>query len=144
MALSRTAWRRAAGALVLLAALGAGALALAHAVPLPERLGQAPSVVVEYRDGAPAHVFLAPDGRWRVPTPLSRLDPAYVPALLALEDSRFHVHAGVDPLAVARAAWLNLTRGRRVSGASTLTLQLVRVLEPRPRTLSSKALEALR
>ena len=99
MALSRTA-RRAAGSLGLLAAFAAGVLALAHAVPLPARLAEASSVVVEYRDGSPAHVFLAPDGRWRVRTELSRLDPAYVPALLALEDARFPHHVGEDPLAV--------------------------------------------
>ncbi|MBF5044859.1 penicillin-binding protein 1C [Aggregicoccus sp. 17bor-14] len=136
--------RTAALALGALLALAGSAVALAFALPLPARLSEAHSVVVEYRDGTPAHVFLAPDGRWRVPTELARLDPAYVPALLALEDGRFRLHPGVDPLAVVRALWLNVTRARRVSGASTLTLQLVRVLEPRPRTLRSKAVEALR
>ncbi|HET9449342.1 MAG TPA: transglycosylase domain-containing protein, partial [Aggregicoccus sp.] len=140
---SRTA-RAALAGLLALAAAGAALYGLAHALPLPQRLGEAHSVLVEYRDGSPAHVALAPDGRWRVATQLAALDPSYVPALLALEDARFRLHPGVDPLAVLRALWLNTTRGRRVSGASTLTLQLVRMLEPRPRTLRSKALEALR
>jgi penicillin-binding protein 1C len=99
---------------------------------------------MEYRDGTPAHVFLAPDERWRVPTALEDLDPAYVQALLTLEDERFFWHPGVDPVAVARAGLTNVSRGRRVSGASTLTMQLVRVLEPRPRTWGAKVLESLR
>ena len=127
----------------LLVLAGAG-VAAAWWVPLPERLFAPASVVMEYRDGTPAHVFLAPDQRWRIPTTPERVDPAYLRALLALEDKRFFRHPGVDPLAVARAAVRNVARGRRVSGASTLTMQLVRVLEPRPRTLTSKLIESFR
>jgi penicillin-binding protein 1C len=124
--------------------LGALTLPWAWLLPLPERLSTQPSVVMEYRDGTPAHVFLAPDERWRVPAALKELDPAYVQALLTLEDERFFLHPGVDPVAVGRAALTNVSRGRRVSGASTLTMQLVRVLEPRPRTWGAKVLESLR
>jgi penicillin-binding protein 1C len=133
----------ALGAAVL-AGSAAAALALAWAVPLPARLAERPSTVVEFRDGQVAHVFLAPDQRWRPEVRLAEVDPAYLAALLRLEDRRFRWHPGVDPLAVARAALGNLAAGRRVSGASTLTMQLARVLEPRPRTLWSKAVEALR
>ncbi|AKF80733.1 penicillin-binding protein 1C [Myxococcus fulvus 124B02] len=130
-----------AAGLLLLAAAG---VAAAWSVPLPSRLSAPPSVVMEYRDGTPAHVFLAPDERWRIAAPVERIDPAYLRALFALEDKRFYSHPGVDPLAVARAAVLNVARGRRVSGASTLTMQLVRMLEPRPRTFTSKLVESLR
>ena len=65
-----------------------------------------------------------------------------VQATLALEDRRFWEHPGVDPLALARAAWQNLTRGRRVSGASTIAMQVARMQNPAPRTLWSKAVEA--
>ncbi|MBN8231357.1 penicillin-binding protein 1C [Corallococcus macrosporus] len=130
-------------ALAGLVLLGTGLLA-AWWVPLPERLAAPPSVVMAYRDGAPAYVFLAPDERWRIPAPKDRIDRAYVRALLALEDKRFFQHPGVDPLAALRAVGLNLSRGRRVSGASTLTMQLVRVLEPRPRTFTSKVIESFR
>ncbi len=132
------------------AALAAGAvlglllIAVAWQVPLPERLGLAPSTVVTWRDGQVAHVFLSPDDKWRMPVALSEVDPAYVTALLRFEDKRFFSHPGVDPLALGRALVLNVTSGRRVSGASTLTMQLVRVLEPRPRTYRSKAVEILR
>ncbi|HVS63550.1 MAG TPA: transglycosylase domain-containing protein [Thermoanaerobaculia bacterium] len=112
--------------------------------PLPGRLAQPPSALVEYRDGSPAFVFLSPDDRFRMAVEPSGVDPRYLAALLRFEDKRFHRHSGVDLLAVARAAWLNLRQGEVVTGASTLTLQLVRVLEPRPRTLGSKLVEALR
>ena len=65
-------------------------------------------------------------------------------ALLALEDQRFYSHPGVDPIAIGRATISNVKHGRVVSGASTITMQLVRVLEPRPRTIGSKIIEAFR
>jgi penicillin-binding protein 1C len=139
----RLAMALAVSALVL-GGGGLGLRALAQTVPLPARLTQAPSAAVTYRDGSYAHVFLAPDERWRVPVALEEVDKAYLAALIRLEDKRFWSHPGVDLLAVVRAAAQNLARGRRVSGASTLTLQLVRVLEPRPRTVRSKLVEALR
>lgn len=140
-----TRWgRRAIGLGAWLAALAGLAVALAWLVPLPARLGTPPSVVMEWRDGGVAYVFVAPDGRWRPEVRPEELDPAYLRALLRLEDRRFSAHPGVDPVAIIRAAATNLQRGRRVSGASTLTMQLVRMLEPRPRTFASKAIEALR
>lgn len=116
----------------------------AMSLPLPERLRDRHSTVVEYGNGLPAHVFLSEDERWRIGVSLDDVDPAYVDALVRFEDKRFHSHWGVDPIAVLRAAWLNVTFGRRMSGASTLTMQLVRVLEPRERTYVSKAIEAFR
>lgn len=135
--------RLALVAVGLLVLAGVGVWA-AWWVPLPSRLSAPASVVMEYRDGTPAHVFLAPDERWRISTSPERVDPAYLRALVVLEDKRFFHHPGVDPLAVLRAAVRNVTRGRRVSGASTLTMQLVRVLEPRPRTFTSKLIESFR
>jgi penicillin-binding protein 1C len=141
----RRRWlRRLRTAGLALLGLVAAAYALAWIVPLPERLSLPPSAVVEWRDGGVAHVFVSTDGRYRPEVRPEELDPAYLAALFRLEDRRFHTHLGVDPLAVARAALSNVTRGRRVSGASTLTMQLVRVLEPRPRHLGSKIVEAFR
>jgi len=93
-----------------------------------------------------AHVFLSEDGRWRFPQRgRQAVDPAYIEALIAVEDKRFYSHPGVDPLAMARAVVSNLRSGRVVSGASTLTMQLSRLLmEPRPRNMRSKIIEALR
>ena len=120
------------------------AVALPWLVPLPARLAASPSPVIRYQDGQLAHASLAQDDRWRLATRLEATDPAYLDALLALEDRRFRWHPGVDPIAVVRAAGQDLLAGEVVSGASTLTMQLVRVLEPRPRTLGSKVVEALR
>jgi penicillin-binding protein 1C len=113
-------------------------------VPLPERLRADRSTVIELRDGEIGHVFLSTDDKWRLPVDLARVDPAFVRALIELEDQRFYGHPGVDPIALARAAIENLSHGRRVSGGSTLTMQLARLCEPRPRTLPSKAIEMFR
>ncbi|MEJ7600550.1 MAG: transglycosylase domain-containing protein [Kofleriaceae bacterium] len=112
-------------------------------VPLPGR-DHRPSVVVESRDGRPAHVFLSSDDKWRLPVELARVDPKFVEALVALEDKRFWDHDGVDPVALVRAAASNLATGRRVSGGSTISMQLARLLEPRPRTLPSKLVDMFR
>jgi penicillin-binding protein 1C len=133
--------RRGAALVLGLAALAWGA---AWLVPLPARLGAAPSPALLDAEGEVLHVALAPDQRWRLPSALSRTDPRYLHALLVVEDARFRWHPGVDPAAVLRAAVGNLRAGAVTSGASTLTMQLVRMVEPRPRTLRSKAIEALR
>jgi penicillin-binding protein 1C len=128
------------GPLVLCAAV----LVAAWFSPLPIRLVEPPSTVVGWSDGTIAHVFLAPDDRWRLPTDLDDVDPAYVDALVRFEDKRFWWHPGVDPIALLRAVYVDLRAGRAEAGASTLTLQLVRVLEPRPRTIPSKLVEMFR
>lgn len=130
------------GAMLGLAALYLTFRILVVVLPLPGRLSAADATVVEYRDGTVAHVFLSADDRWRIaPT---EVDPAYIEALIALEDRRFWSHGGVDPIAVGRAVIGNFVAGQRMSGASTLTMQLVRLLEPRPRTWRSKFIEAFR
>ena len=70
------------------------------------------------------------DGRWRLPVDAKKdVDPTYLNLLLAYEDQRFRTHAGVDPLALARAAYQLVTRGHIVSGGSTITMQLARLME---------------
>lgn len=110
--------------------------------PLPERLDLGGSTTVLFGDGSVAHVFLSPDEKWRVPVRVEDVDPAYIDALLSVEDARFRWHPGVDPIALGRAALQNLVAGRVVSGASTLSMQLARLCHPRPRRLASKVLEA--
>jgi len=82
------------------------------------------------------------DGR-AVPLPPGEIPPLVRAAFLAAEDHRFESHPGVDPIAVARAAWRNVAAGRVVSGASTIPQQLARSLVPRERTFAGKAMEAL-
>jgi penicillin-binding protein 1C len=88
--------------------------------------------------------FTTAAGTWRLPLQPDSVDPLYLKMLTAYEDRRFAWHPGVDPLAVMRALGQWLVNGRMVSGASTLTMQTVRLLEPRPRVLTSKLVEMLR
>jgi len=137
-------WSRATSWLV--AVVNAAFLALfaaVYLVPLPDR-ESGWSTVVEYRDGTPAHVFLSPDDKWRLQVDLDAVDPKLIEALVALEDKRFWDHDGVDPIAIGRAAWSNLSSGHRVSGGSTITMQLARLLEPRERTVPSKLIDMFR
>ncbi len=143
--LKRLGWRRLLASFVATVFVCVVAFwTAAHLVPLPERLDYGDSLVVTYEDGRPAHALLSDDDQWRFPTRIDDVDPAYIDALIALEDKRFYSHPGVDPVAVVRASRDNLRSGATVSGASTITMQLVRLLEPRPRTLRSKAVEAFR
>lgn len=120
------------------------ALMLAWLVPLPERISQPPSTVVRFSDRSMGFVFLSSDEKWRIHGDPDAIDPDYVRALLSYEDRRFYFHLGVDPFALLRAIAQNIRSGAVVSGASTLTMQLVRVLEPRPRTMIAKLIEVAR
>ncbi len=102
------------------------------------------SRIVADRAGASLRIFMSGDEKWRLLTRPGDVDPLYLEMLFAFEDKRFRNHAGVDPLAAARAIGQAITTGRIVSGASTLTMQAARLLEPRPRTLTSKFIEAAR
>jgi penicillin-binding protein 1C len=117
---------------------------LVFMIPLPQRLAYPPSRLIRYEDGQPAHVYLSTDDKWRLPVHVEKVDRRYVNALLSLEDKRFFNHGGVDLLAVLRAVSTNSRTGSVVSGASTITMQLVRIVEQRPRTIWSKVIEALR
>lgn len=119
-------------------------LFLLLAPSLPSRLSQEHSQQVLYSDGEPAFVFLSEDEKFRMPVKAGDVAPEYVEALLRFEDKRFYLHGGVDPIALGRAVYQNLAAGSVTSGASTITQQLVRVLEPRPRTLRSKLAEMFR
>ncbi|MEM9138238.1 MAG: penicillin-binding protein 1C [Pseudomonadota bacterium] len=96
-------------------------------------------MTVADRRGRLLNAYQVADGRWRLPVKLDQVDPGYIAQLLAYEDGRFHDHSGVDPWALLRAAGQAVRHGRAVSGASTLTMQVARLLRERPtRTLSAK------
>lgn len=88
--------------------------------------------------------FTAADGMWRLPVTVGEVDARYLRMLVAYEDKRFESHPGVDPLALARALAQWAREGHVVSGASTLTMQTVRLLERRPRTVGAKLVEMAR
>src|SRR5579871_2753904 len=99
------------------------------------------SVLVTDKDGKLLRAFPAVDGNWRLPVSTSAVDEHFRRMLLAYEDKRFYRHFGVDPLALLRAMGQFVASGHVVSGASTLTMQTARLLEPRPRTLAAKLIE---
>jgi len=127
---------------------GAGAALLVAAAwfwqALPEPLFASPlSTALYAADGSLLGARIAADGQWRLPaTPV--VTDKLARALIAAEDQRFHRHPGIDPLALARAIVLNVRKGHVVSGASTLTMQVIRLARGNPpRTVGEKALEAV-
>ncbi|MDR6575495.1 penicillin-binding protein 1C [Pseudomonas extremaustralis] len=126
--------RWALGAVLLLVAL----LWLADRIwplPLPKD-GLARVVLAE--DGTPLWRFADANGVWRYPVQTSEVSPYYLDALLTYEDRWFYQHPGINPLALARATWQNLTGARVVSGGSTLSMQVARLLDPHSRTFYGK------
>ncbi len=140
-------WRSAVAAvLVGLISIVVGALAwVASLGPAPLGKDLAFSTVVVDRDGRLLRPFALSDGRWRLPVRTEDVDPRFLAALLGYEDRRFHSHGGVDILALARAAGQFTTHRRIVSGASTITMQVARLLEPRAeRSLGAKVRQIVR
>ena len=102
------------------------------------------STVITARDGSILHAFLSRDDKWRMYAELADITPALRDAILYKEDKYFYYHPGFNPVSMLRAAGRNLLTGRRTSGASTITMQTVRLLEPRPRTYPNKLIELFR
>ncbi len=125
---------RGALALAVLALLAPFALLeveLARLDPVPLARARDLSTVVLDRKGHLLRAFTTRSGRWRLPVTVQDVDPAYLRMLVAYEDGRFWRHRGLDVLAMARAAIQLIANGRIVSGASTLTMQVARLLEGR-------------
>jgi penicillin-binding protein 1C len=136
-------WRKICAAwigstLLCMAAL-AGLDAADRAYPPPLDQARAVSVEVLDADGELLRAFSTPEGRWRLQTAAKDVDPQFIHMLVAYEDQRFWQHGGVDPWALMRAAWQFASHGRIVSGASTLSMQVARLIEPREeRSLAAK------
>ena len=130
---SKRRWRRirlALSAGLLLA--GVFAAWVVSLGPLPLASARQVSTAIVDRNGKLLRAYAMADGRWRLPVDArTGVDPGYLKLLLAYEDRRFRSHAGVDPFALGRAALQLMTRGHIVSGGSTITMQLARLMEPR-------------
>lgn len=116
--------------------------ALAWMIPLNVNIPYA--VTVTDSRGEVLHVFLSKDEKWRMKVGLNEISPQLVKAIIQKEDRWFYFHYGVNPVAVVRALVNNLMYQRKTSGASTITMQVSRLLYPAPRTLYNKIIEALR
>ncbi|WP_338615656.1 penicillin-binding protein 1C [Achromobacter sp. E1] len=142
-------WRRrgifAASALSALAAL---LFALDRLYPLPP-IDSGGAAVVVAADGTPLRNYPSRDGIWRYPVQPGQVSPRYLETLLTYEDRWFYWHPGVNPVALARAGWQWATNRRIVSGGSTLTMQVARLIDPQlagkpSRTMSAKLRQAWR
>lgn len=137
-------WQWVAG-LALLPVLVLGGLWAAlhlHARLLPPleaaQLDERSTIVVD-RNGKLLRPFAMENGRWRLPVSAKEVDPRYLAMLLAYEDKRFWQHGGVDARALVRAAWQMVRAGRVISGGSTISMQVARLVEPREgRSLGAK------
>jgi penicillin-binding protein 1C len=137
--------KRRAFWLAVPAALIACSVAALYLVPPPALdRSRSTSVLVLAADGSILRGFLTADGKWRLPVEPEAVDPLYRRMLIAAEDRRFAWHPGVDPIAATRALFQLGVSGHVVSGASTLTMQAVRLLEPHPRSLVAKLAEMAR
>jgi penicillin-binding protein 1C len=119
-----------AAACLVLAASFAAWVASLGSLPLAQACEVSTTIVD--RNGKLLRAYAMGDGRWRLRIDArSGVDPTYLKLLLAYEDRRFRTHAGVDPMALGRAALQFIAHGQIVSGGSTITMQLARLLEPR-------------
>lgn len=116
------------------------ALDLIFPLPNPKEF----SKVIYAKDGTMLSAYLTRDDKWRMKTNLDEVSPDLINAIIEKEDQWFYWHFGVNPIAIVRALFQNVSRGERVSGASTITMQLARMLEPSSRTYGKKFLEILR
>ncbi len=133
--------------LVAAALLALGGLAWHFAAAsrlAPEALDLRPGPLVLDRAGRILRLTPEAQGRKLVTLPQAPVPKLVAAAFVAAEDQRFWRHPGIDPLAILRAAATNLTHGRIVSGASTITQQLARLTCPGPRTYYRKLVEMAR
>ncbi|SDR15444.1 penicillin-binding protein 1C [Pseudoxanthomonas sp. CF385] len=117
-------------------------LDLAFPPPLPKTRDT--STLVVARDGTPLRAFADREGVWRYPASVDTVSPLYLQALLSYEDRWFWRHPGINPWALVRAAGQFVRHGRVVSGGSTLTMQVARMLDRHSRTPWGKAKQMLR
>jgi penicillin-binding protein 1C len=125
-------WHIAAGGIAIAAALACGGWVYALG-PAPLGTNLNTSHIVLDRDGKLLRAYATGEGRWRLPASVEDVDPRFIQMLLAYEDRRFYEHKGVDLGALGRAAYQLVTQGHIVSGGSTISMQVARLLGPRGR-----------
>jgi penicillin-binding protein 1C len=147
----RRRWRRrcARAGLSLVGVVLAAYLAFEGGVawwPYPAELDRPPSAATLLTDraGVPLAMFVGADDQWRLPLAFQEISPHLLNAIVAVEDERFYWHRGVDWRSIAGAAREDLLAGRIRRGGSTLTMQLHRLRDPRPRTFANKLEQAVR
>jgi penicillin-binding protein 1C len=131
--------------LVLVAIVATIGTYVAALGPPPLGQGIATSTIVLDREDRLLRAYATAEGRWRLPADVSDVDPRFLNVLMAYEDKRFREHAGIDVFAFGRALEQFVRNGHIVSGGSTLTMQVARLLEPRTeRSVGAKIRQAVR
>ena len=102
------------------------------------------STIVTDKDGNILYAFLSEDDKWRMKSYLQEIHPQLIKTILYKEDRFFYYHPGINPVAMVRAAFNNTIKARKTSGASTITMQVARLLYPAPRTYANKFKEMFR
>ncbi|MEO6611898.1 MAG: penicillin-binding protein 1C [Chitinophagaceae bacterium] len=110
--------------------------------PVPDKIEY--STIITDNKGEVVNAFLTTDQKWRMKTELEEISPLLQKTIVAKEDRHFYSHPGVNPFAVIRAVFSNLFHLRRMSGASTITMQVAKMLEPGKRNMWSKMREMFR
>ena len=110
--------------------------------PLPDSISY--STIITDNKGEVIHAYLTKDDKWRMKTSLDEISPLLKTTIIEKEDKYFFYHAGINPLAIARAAIKNIFQLKRTSGASTITMQVARALEPKSRSFAHKGVEIFR
>ncbi len=110
----------------------------------PIHTGRDYSTIIEAEDGTVLSSFLTNDDKWRMYTKLDEITPTVQKAFINKEDRWFYWHFGINPVSIFRAFINNTVKHKRTSGASTITMQVARMLEPKERTIFSKLIEMFR
>jgi penicillin-binding protein 1C len=120
-------------------------LALNYIFPVTDKIDKIEySTIITDNKGAVIHAFLTADDKWRMKTSLEEISPILKKTIIEKEDRFFYYHAGVNPLSMTRAMFRNILKMKRTSGASTITMQVARALERRPRSYTNKLIEIFR
>jgi penicillin-binding protein 1C len=117
-------------------------VALNFIFPLPDKIDY--STTVYAADGTLLNAYLSKDEKWRIASEKNEISKVLQQALITKEDKYFRYHFGVNPVAIAKSAFGNVFHLKRLSGASTITMQVARMVEHRPRTIWSKLIEVFR
>src|SRR5450631_247586 len=110
--------------------------------PLPDKIEYSTCILDD--QGQPVHAYLTHDQQWRMKLESSELTPILKNTILFKEDKYFYYHPGVNPIAVFKSLMGNILHGKIRSGASTITMQVARALEPKRRTYFNKLKEIFR
>jgi penicillin-binding protein 1C len=126
-----------------------GILTLTFIIFLLDRLFPLPglkpcSKVIYASDGSMLTAYLSKDDKWRMKVHLDEVSPDLIKSIIEKEDSWFYWHFGINPVSIIRAAFQNITRSKRISGASTITMQVARMMQPAERTYTNKFFEMVR